>query len=106
MLVSLTVPLGDEAVFEQRAATQAGQVEALSLNRYAKGADSYLDVVTAEATDPRMRRTVIDLRTRQFRASARLMRALGGGWDGGAPALEAKQAVKDGAVGKSGFGRY
>lgn len=86
--------LGDEAVFEQRAATQAGQVEALSLNRYAKGADSYLDVVTAQTTALRVRRSVIDLRIRQLQASARLMRALGGGWDGGSPTSHAIAATR------------
>ena len=72
--------LGDEAASEQRAAQQAGQTEALSLNRYVKGAANYLDVVTAQTTALRVRRTAIDLKTRRLQASVRLIRALGGGW--------------------------
>lgn len=70
----------DEARAEQRAVTQAGQVEQLSLNRYMQGADSYLDVVTAQATALRVRRTAIDLHTRLLKANIHLVQAIGGGW--------------------------
>lgn len=72
--------IGDEAAFEQRAAQQAADVEALSLNRYVKGAVTYLDVVTAQATALRLRRSVIDLTTRRLQADIRLAVAVGGGW--------------------------
>jgi NodT family efflux transporter outer membrane factor (OMF) lipoprotein len=72
--------VGDEAEAEQQAETQAAQVETLSLNRYVKGAVTYLDVVTAQATALRIHRTVIDLTTRRLQASVRLARAIGGGW--------------------------
>jgi NodT family efflux transporter outer membrane factor (OMF) lipoprotein len=72
--------LGEESAAEQQAQTQAAQVEALSLNRYVKGAVTYLDVVTAQTTALRIRRAVIDLRTRQLQASLRIARAVGGGW--------------------------
>jgi NodT family efflux transporter outer membrane factor (OMF) lipoprotein len=84
--------VGDEAAAEQQAESQAGQVEALSLNRYVKGAVTYLDVVTAQATALRIRRTLIDLTTRKLQASVRLARATGGGWRYAAPALSAQTA--------------
>ena len=72
--------LGDEVSAETRAGTQASQTERLALNRYVKGASTYLDVVTAQTTALRVRRSAIDLRTRELQASVRLMGALGGGW--------------------------
>ena len=72
--------LGDEAAAETVAGQDASQTETLALNRYVKGASTYLDVVTAQATALRVRRTSIDLKTRQLQASVRLMSALGGGW--------------------------
>lgn len=74
--------LGDEASAETRAGAQASQTETLALNRYVKGASTYLDVVTAQTTALRVRRTAIDLRTRELQASVRLTGALGGGWQG------------------------
>lgn len=74
--------LGEERATEQQAQAQAAQVEALSLNRYMKGAVTYLDVVTAQATALGIRRAVIDLRTRQLQAGLRVARAVGGGWSG------------------------
>ena len=72
--------LGDEAQAEDRAVTQAGQTERLSLNRYVKGAVTYLDVVTAQTTALRTRRVALDLSTRRLQASVGLIRATGGGW--------------------------
>lgn len=72
--------VGAEAEAEQQAETQAAQVETLSLNRYVKGAVTYLDVVTAQTTALRIHRAVIDLTTRRLQADVRLARAIGGGW--------------------------
>lgn len=72
--------LGDEAQAEDRAVHQAAQTETLSLNRYVKGAVTYLDVVTAQTTALRTRRVALDLSTRRLQASVGLIRAIGGGW--------------------------
>ncbi len=72
--------LGIEAEAEDRAVRQAGLAEALSTNRYDKGAVSYLDVVTAQTTALRTRRQAIQLRTQRLQASIGLIRAIGGGW--------------------------
>ena len=72
--------LDDEAAAENRALDGAATAERTALNRYNKGATDYLEVVTAQATALRIRRTVLDLSTRRLQASARLMIALGGGW--------------------------
>lgn len=73
--------LGEENAAEQRASEKATQVETLSLNRYVKGAVTYLDVVTAQATALQVRRAAIDLSTRRLQASVQLVKAVGGGWD-------------------------
>ena len=72
--------LGDEDMAEQRAVTNATQAAVLSMNRYNKGASSYLDVVTAQTTELTARRKALQVETSRLQASVSLVRALGGGW--------------------------
>ncbi|QJU57724.1 efflux transporter outer membrane subunit [Sphingomonas sp. AP4-R1] len=77
--------LGTEAEAENRAVEQAAIAEQTAVNRFSKGAVNYLDVVTAQTVALRVRRTAIELRTRQLQASVKLTRATGGGWQPGQP---------------------
>ncbi|MBU3077587.1 efflux transporter outer membrane subunit [Sphingomonas quercus] len=72
--------LDGEALAQDDAVRQATQTEALSMNRYVKGAVDYLDVVTAQTTALRTRLDALDLQTRRLKASIQLNAALGGGW--------------------------
>ncbi len=71
----------DEAQAQQDAVRMAGDAEKLALNRYVKGAVTYLEVSTAQATALQARRAMLDLHTRQLQAGIRLVRATGGGWN-------------------------
>lgn len=72
--------LHDETQAELRAQSAAARAEGLSLNRYEKGAVNYLDVITAQTTALRVRRSTIDLTTRNLQADIALFQAIGGGW--------------------------
>lgn len=50
------------------------------MSRYRAGAASYLEVATSQALTLQTQRDLLDLNTRQLRASVQLIRALGGGW--------------------------
>lgn len=65
----------------------------IAMDRYRQGAVGYLDVVQAQTASLDAQRSLLDLDTRQLRASVQLVRALGGGWsidqlasEGGKPA--------------------
>lgn len=65
---------------EQEAAGSATRALGMALSRYQGGAASFLDVVAAQSAQLQAQRNELDLLTRQRRASAQLVRALGGGW--------------------------
>lgn len=69
---------------QQAAAVAASRkLVQLAENRYQGGITTYLEVVTAQTVALSNERTAVDLRTRRMVASANLVKALGGGFDGG-----------------------
>ena len=81
--LALVHHLGDELAAENEAMRQAATAEQTSTNRFQKGAIDFLDVVTAQTTALRIRRTVIELHTRRMQSMVRLAVASGGGWQEG-----------------------
>ena len=73
--------LTSEAVSQQRAVESATRSLNISTNRYKGGVTTYLEVITAQATQLANERTAADITTREFAASVQLVKALGGGWD-------------------------
>lgn len=73
--------LEQESQVQDRAVASAQHSLDLSNQRYKGGVTSYLEVLTAEQTLISDQITAISLTTRQFAASASLVRSLGGGWD-------------------------
>jgi NodT family efflux transporter outer membrane factor (OMF) lipoprotein len=72
--------LEKEGQEQQAAARSAQQTLDMSMSLYKNGADSYLDVVTAQTSALVAERAVLALQTRRVQASIQLIRALGGGW--------------------------
>jgi NodT family efflux transporter outer membrane factor (OMF) lipoprotein len=68
---------------EQQNAAVASSQRTLSLatERYKSGIDSYLNVITAQATLLTNQRTAVNLQMQQMTASVQLIKALGGGWN-------------------------
>ncbi|MBV8156298.1 MAG: TolC family protein, partial [Dyella sp.] len=77
---SLLVNYGNALVDQQDATDAADRTLKLSLALYKQGANSYLDVVTAQVAALDAHQTLLSLQTNQLRASVGLVRALGGGW--------------------------
>jgi NodT family efflux transporter outer membrane factor (OMF) lipoprotein len=73
--------LNSESAAQQRAVDSARRSLLISTNRYKGGVTTYLEVITAQATQLSNERTAADITTRQFAASVQLVKALGGGWD-------------------------
>lgn len=78
--------IAEETRQEQAALDAARHTLDISLSLYRQGAGTYLDVVTAQTAALDAERAVIQLQSRRLQASVDLVRALGGGWDAGAPA--------------------
>ncbi|WP_019919154.1 efflux transporter outer membrane subunit [Methyloversatilis discipulorum] len=73
--------LADEAALREQALAAAREAETLALNRYRAGTASYTEVVTAQTAALDNERSLMQLRGRQFSASALLNKAVGGGWE-------------------------
>ncbi|ULU25370.1 efflux transporter outer membrane subunit [Dyella terrae] len=90
---SLLKNYGNALVDQQDATTAADRTLKLSTALYKQGANSYLDVVTAQVDSLNAHLGLLSLQTNQLRASVQLVRALGGGWQGGDIAV--KQLAQD-----------
>src|SRR4029450_10624951 len=67
---------------EQNAAVaSAERTLSLSTERYKTGIDSYLNVITAQATLLNNQRIAVNLQAQQMTASVELIKALGAGWN-------------------------
>jgi NodT family efflux transporter outer membrane factor (OMF) lipoprotein len=68
---------------EQQDAAVKSSERTLSLanDRYKSGIDSYLNVITAQATLLTNQRTAVNLHMQEMTASVELIKALGGGWN-------------------------
>ncbi|WP_243049911.1 efflux transporter outer membrane subunit [Dyella sp. RRB7] len=79
---SLLNNYGNALIDQKDATTAADRTLTLSTALYKQGADSYLDVVTAQVDALNAHLGLLSLQTNQLRASVQLVRALGGGWQG------------------------
>jgi outer membrane protein TolC len=90
--LTLLNELGTATTQQQDAANAADKSVNLALDRYKRGAVSYLDVVEAQSAALETERSVIEIRTRQLDANVDLIRALGGGWTTNDLAMGGKKA--------------
>lgn len=72
--------LHQESDDEDAAAAAARRARDLALVLYRDGAESYLEVVTAQTAALTAERATLALRTKRLQASVAMVRALGGGW--------------------------
>ena len=79
-LASLRI-LDQEIQQQERAVKSSARYHDLAQERYKLGIDSYLNVITAQATLLANRQTLANLRTEQMTAAVQLTEALGGGWN-------------------------
>ena len=77
---------------QQRALDAARRAYDLALMRYRQGLGTYLTVLSVETEVLEQRQRSVDLRARDYASRIGLMRALGGGFDGGAPRESAAAA--------------
>ena len=75
--------LDEQAEAQARAVQSASRATALSQTRYRNGLVSQLDLLDAQRSEFAARRGELQVRSAQYQTTVRLVRALGGGWDGG-----------------------
>jgi outer membrane protein TolC len=63
------------------AVASAQRALSLATERYKSGIDSYLNVITAQATLLNNQRAAVNLEAQEMTASVELIKALGGGWN-------------------------
>jgi NodT family efflux transporter outer membrane factor (OMF) lipoprotein len=73
--------LSDEAQQQREAVDAADNSLRLFTNRYVGGADTYLNVITAQTAALMNQRNEVDISRRRMEASILLVKALGGGWN-------------------------
>jgi NodT family efflux transporter outer membrane factor (OMF) lipoprotein len=86
--------LAREAVAQQAAVAAARLSVELSVNQYKAGTISYLNVVTAQATQLANELTAVNLEGRRLTASVGLIKALGGGWHEPGAKIPGKRATQ------------
>ena len=79
--------LETQAQQQQQAVTTIEDAYSLALQRYKAGLGNYLTVLTAETAVLQQRRISAQLSARALDLDVELVRALGGGYDSGAPAI-------------------
>ncbi len=79
-LAALTI-LSRELDEQNDAVASSQRALSLANDRYKSGIDSYLNVITAQATLLNNQRTAVNLEAQQMTASVELIKALGGGWN-------------------------
>ena len=75
--------LENESQSETNAVSDARKAEQVALQRYKAGLVGYLDVVYAQESDLTNEQTAAQISGQRLVASVVLIKALGGGWDGG-----------------------
>ena len=81
--LSTTRVLNEEVVVQEQALRAARESVVLTQNQYKAGTVSYLNVVQVQATQLAEERQAVQLVGRRLATTVALIRALGGGWQGG-----------------------
>ncbi|MCJ0761847.1 efflux transporter outer membrane subunit [Variovorax terrae] len=85
-----------QAVVQEEALQAARESVRLTLNQYKAGVVSYLNVITAQATELTTARASVSLLGSRYVASVQLIQALGGGWHATSlPGADAVNAAND-----------
>jgi NodT family efflux transporter outer membrane factor (OMF) lipoprotein len=91
--------LEQQSVVQDEALQAARESVRLTLNQYRGGVVSYINVITAQATELATARNTVDLLGSRYVASVQLIQALGGGWSSDRlPSADAVDAGRDSAA--------